>query len=59
VATLGLTTGVLTDDLYSAVLVAVVLTTVVAPLLLNVVVPRAMAELEAGGRADAATPRTD
>jgi Kef-type K+ transport system membrane component KefB len=44
VVTLGLTTGVLTEDLFSAVLVAVVLTTVVAPFLLNWAVPKAVEE---------------
>ena len=43
-ATLGLSAGLLTGDLFSAVLVAVVLTTVVAPLLLGWVIPRAQAE---------------
>jgi Kef-type K+ transport system membrane component KefB len=44
VVTLGLGLGLLTQELFSAVLVAVVLTTVVAPLLLNLVIPRAAAE---------------
>jgi Kef-type K+ transport system membrane component KefB len=44
VATLGLTSGVLDEDLFSAVLVAVVLTTIVAPILLNLSVPRAVKE---------------
>jgi Kef-type K+ transport system membrane component KefB len=46
VAGLGLTTGVFGEDLFSAVLVAVVITTIVAPLLLNLAVPRALAEAE-------------
>jgi Kef-type K+ transport system membrane component KefB len=49
VATLGLAAGVFDDQVFSAVLVAVVLTTVVAPLLLNVVVPRAVAEADGAG----------
>jgi Kef-type K+ transport system membrane component KefB len=44
VATLGLGAGVIGDDLFAAVMVAVVLTTVVAPYLLAWVVPRAEAE---------------
>ena len=48
VVTLGLGLGLLTTDLFSAVLVAVVLTTVAAPLMLNLVIPRAAAETEAG-----------
>ncbi len=43
VATLGLTTGLLTSDLFSAILVAVIATTIVAPYLLAVSVPRAIA----------------
>ena len=35
VVTLGLALGLLTQDLFSAVLVAVVLTTVAAPIMLN------------------------
>ena len=46
VVTLGLGLGLLTPDLFSAVLVAVVLTTVAAPLMLNLVIPRAAAETE-------------
>jgi Kef-type K+ transport system membrane component KefB len=46
VVTLGLGLGLLTPDLFSAVLVAVVLTTVAAPLMLNLVIPRAAAEAE-------------
>jgi Kef-type K+ transport system membrane component KefB len=41
---LGLSLGLLTPALFSAVLVAVVLTTVVAPVLLNFTIPRAVAE---------------
>ena len=44
VVTLGLSLGLLTSGLFSVVLVAVVLTTVAAPLMLNVVIPRAVAE---------------
>lgn len=44
VATLGLGAGILGEDLFAAVMVAVVLTTVVAPYLLAWVVPRAEAE---------------
>jgi Kef-type K+ transport system membrane component KefB len=47
VVTLGLGLGLLTPSLFSAVLVAVILTTVAAPLLLNLVIPRAAAEAEA------------
>ena len=48
VVTLGLGLGLLTQDLFSAVLVAVVLTTVAAPILLNLVIPRAAAEAADG-----------
>ncbi len=41
---LGLSLDLLTPGLFSAVLVAVVLTTVVAPILLNLTIPRAVAE---------------
>ncbi len=44
---LGLSLGLMTPALFSAVLVAVVLTTVVAPVLLNLTIPRAIAEDEA------------
>ncbi len=44
VANLGLGLGLLAPDLFSAVLVAVVLTTVAAPILLAWAVPRALAE---------------
>jgi Kef-type K+ transport system membrane component KefB len=44
VATLGLGLGLLSAELFSVVLVAVVLTTVAAPILLNIVVPRAAQE---------------
>ena len=47
VVTLGLSLGLLSPELFSAVLVAVVLTTVVAPIMLNVVIPRAAAESDA------------
>jgi len=49
VVTLGLSLGLLTPSLFSAVLVAVILTTVAAPFLLSVVIPRAAAEAEANG----------
>jgi Kef-type K+ transport system membrane component KefB len=55
VANLGLAAGLLRPDIFSGVLVAVVLTTVVAPYLLAWAVPRAIAErAEAQDRADAA-----
>ncbi len=44
VVTLGLAAGVLTDSLFSAVLIAVVLTTVIAPFLLNWAIPKAVDE---------------
>ena len=44
VANLGLAAGLLTDALFAAVLLAVVLTTVVAPYLLEVSIPRALQE---------------
>ena len=47
VASLGLASGLLEPDTYSAVLVAVVATTIIAPLLLNLTVPRAVAEADA------------
>jgi len=46
VANLGLAGGLLTEDLFSAVLVAVVLTTIIAPYLLAWSIPRAAAESE-------------
>lgn len=46
VANLGLAAGLLPEDLFSATLVAVVLTTVVAPYLLQWAIPRARAEGE-------------
>jgi Kef-type K+ transport system membrane component KefB len=54
VVTLGVGLGLLTPDLFSVVLVAVVLTTVAAPLMLNVVIPRAAAETEAAAGPSAA-----
>lgn len=54
VANLGLAAGLLSEDLFSAVLVAVVLTTIVAPYLLAWSIPRALAE--EGSRASPATP---
>ena len=57
VVTLGLGLGLLTQDLFSTVLVAVVLTTVAAPIMLNVVIPRAAAEADDRlGRAPAVGP---
>jgi Kef-type K+ transport system membrane component KefB len=53
VATLGLGAGILTGDVFSAVLVAVVLTTVLAPIMLNQSIPRAVAEEAARGDAGA------
>ena len=52
VANLALVTGVVDDDLFAVMLVAVVLTTVAAPYLLAWAVPRAKAETERadGGR---------
>ena len=55
VVTLGLGLGLLTQDLFSAVLVAVVLTTVAAPIMLNLVIPRAMAEMDAAASRGAAS----
>lgn len=56
VVTLGLSLGLLSSQLFSVVLVAVVLTTVTAPILLNFVVPRAAAESAAeAARVDAGT----
>lgn len=48
VANLGLAAGLLDPGLFSAVLLAVVLTTVVAPYLLTWTIPRAVAEERAG-----------
>lgn len=45
VANLGLAAGVLNSNIFSAVLVAVVLTTVIAPYLLQFAIPRADAEM--------------
>jgi Kef-type K+ transport system membrane component KefB len=53
VVTLGVSLGLLTPDLFSAVLVAVILTTVAAPILLGLVIPRAAAETEAADRGSA------
>ena len=55
VANLGLTAGLLSPTLFSTVLVAVVLTTVAAPYLLAVTVPRAAAEAATAGDAAAAS----
>jgi Kef-type K+ transport system membrane component KefB len=54
VVTLGVGLGLLTPDLFSVVLVAVVLTTVAAPVMLNLVIPRAAAETEAAEAPSAA-----
>ena len=54
VVTLGLGLGLLSADLFSAVLVAVVLTTIAAPVLLGLVIPRAVAEADASGVGPAA-----
>jgi len=51
---LGLALGLLSSALFSAVLVAVVLTTVAAPIMLNVVIPRAVAEADAAEGEDQA-----
>jgi Kef-type K+ transport system membrane component KefB len=55
VVTLGLAAGVLTESLFSAVLIAVVLTTVIAPFLLNWAIPKAVDER---AHAHDAEPRT-
>jgi Kef-type K+ transport system membrane component KefB len=47
VANLGLAAGLLSEDLFSAVLVAVVLTTIIAPYLLAWSIPKAKAETDA------------
>lgn len=49
VVTLGLGLGLLSPGLFSAVLVAVVLTTLAGPILLGLVIPRATAEEDARG----------
>ena len=53
VANLGLAAGLLSQGLFGAVLVAVVLTTVIAPYLLAWAIPRAAAEAEAQAQAPA------
>jgi Kef-type K+ transport system membrane component KefB len=53
---LGLALGLLSPALFSAVLVAVVLTTVAAPIMLNVVIPRAVAETDASVAAASSAP---
>jgi Kef-type K+ transport system membrane component KefB len=56
VANLGLAAGLLSPALFSTVLVAVILTTIAAPYLLAITVPRAAAEVARGaGAADAAS----
>ena len=52
VANLGLVTGVVSADLFAAMLVAVVLTTIAAPYLLAWSVPRARAEADRASDAD-------
>ena len=52
VANLALTTGVVDGDIFAAMLVAVIITTIVAPYLLAWSVPRAEAEAAARGRPD-------
>jgi Kef-type K+ transport system membrane component KefB len=54
VANLGLAAGLLRPDLFSGVLVAVVLTTVIAPYLLAYAIPRAIEERIAAQREDPA-----
>jgi hypothetical protein len=49
VANLGLASGLLSPTAFSAVLVAVIGTTIVAPYLLAFAIPRAIHEEEAGG----------
>jgi len=56
VANLGLAAGLLSSGLFSAVIIAVVLTTIIAPYLLAWSIPRARAEGEAGAAADGAAP---
>jgi Kef-type K+ transport system membrane component KefB len=57
VANLGLTAGLLSPTMFSTVLVAVVLTTIAAPYLLAVAVPRAAAEAaESAATTDAIEP---
>jgi Kef-type K+ transport system membrane component KefB len=58
VVQLGLTLGLLSSDLFSVVLVAVVLTTIAAPILLGVVVQRALAEETTAGGPGAQAPAT-
>jgi Kef-type K+ transport system membrane component KefB len=47
VANLGLATGLMVGTLYSAVMAAVILTTIVAPFLLSWAIPRALDERKA------------
>jgi Kef-type K+ transport system membrane component KefB len=56
VANLGLVAGLLSEGLFSAVLVAVVLTTMIAPYLLAWAIPRAVAESEATDAGQTASP---
>lgn len=52
VANLGLAAGLLSSGLFSAVIIAVVLTTIIAPYLLAWSIPRARAEVESAASAD-------
>lgn len=54
VAGLGLSLGLLTPALFSVLLVAVVLTTVFAPIMLNITIPRAVAAERAAAEAEGA-----
>jgi Kef-type K+ transport system membrane component KefB len=56
VANLGLTAGLLSPTMFSTVLVAVVLTTIAAPYLLAVAVPRAAAETAGAATTDTIEP---
>lgn len=56
VANLGLVAGLLSEGLFSAVLVAVVLTTMIAPYLLAWAIPRAVAESEASDAGETTSP---
>ena len=54
IVTLGLGLGLLSAELFSVVLVAVVLTTIAAPIILNLVIPQAAAETDAAERREPA-----
>jgi len=58
VVQLGLTLGLLSTDMFSTVLVAVVLTTIAAPIMLGLVIPRVDAEEAAVDVVDARSPDT-